>query len=177
MMTTPDDDNPYVYEQPEIEYELVSKSEMKREMHRWQAMGQQLCGLPVGQWDALPISETLLAALQEYRRLKQGEAIRRHLQYIGKLMRNEDVDAIREAIELQDPSSEAYGRRQKQQEQWRARLLDDDQAMNEFIDAYPDVDRQHLRTLIRNAKKEQAAESAKNTHFKKLFQVIKECMS
>ena len=90
-------------------------------------------------------------------------------------MRSEDIDAIQEAIDMLDPSSEAFGRRIGQLEQWRNRLINDGKAMNEFLDTYPDTDRQQLRNLVRNAQKEMQAEPPKpGTAFKKLFQLIKE---
>ena len=92
-------------------------------------------------------------------------------------MRSEDIDAIQEALDLLDPSSEAYGRIIRQQEQWRARLIEDNQALNEFIDTYPQVDRQQLRNLVRNAQKEMKSEPPKpGASYKKLFQFIKESM-
>ncbi|WP_028293184.1 ribosome biogenesis factor YjgA [Oceanobacter kriegii] len=160
-------------EQPE-EYELVSKSEMKREMERWQALGEKLTQLPESLWKQLPISDTLLAALNESKRIKQFGARKRHLNYIGKVMRDEDVDAIQQFVDMQDPSSEAYGRRQGQLEMWRNRLLADGKALNEFIEQYPQVDRQQLRNLVRNAQKEVQGENGKpGKSYKALFQLIK----
>lgn len=161
----------------EIEYEYVSKSEMKREMERFQELGEKLCTLPTTKWASLPVSEVLLHAMEESRRITKNEAKRRHYQYIGKLMRSEDIDAIQEAIDLLDPSSEAYGRVIRQQEQWRTRLIQDGKALNEFIQAYPSVDRQQLRNLVRNAQKEMQSEPPKpGSSYKKLFQYIKDTM-
>ncbi|MAE33847.1 MAG: hypothetical protein CMH97_01075 [Oceanospirillaceae bacterium] len=163
------------HEDDDIEYELVSKTEMKREMQRYQDLGETLCNLSPAKWSDLPVTDVLMAALEESRRIKKHEARRRHFQYIGKLMRSEDIDAIQEAIDMLDPSSEAFGRRIGQLEQWRNRLINDGKAMNEFLDTYPDTDRQQLRNLVRNAQKEMQAEPPKpGTAFKKLFQLIKE---
>lgn len=166
----------YQYEDDDIEY--VSKSELKREAHRFQQLGKQLAEMNPARWADLPLSETLLQALKESTRIKQHEAARRHLQYIGKVMRNEDVEAIQNALDLMDPSSEAYGRRIRQQEMWRTRLLDDPQGLNAFIEEFPHVDRQQLRNLVRNAGKEMSSEPPKpGSSYKKLFQFIKEQMS
>jgi len=163
------------HEDDDIEYELVSKTEMKREMQRYQELGEVLCDMSPAKWATLPVSSTLMAALEESKRIKKHEARRRHFQYIGKLMRSEDLDALQEAVDMLDPSSDAFGRRIRQLEQWRTRLIDDDQAMNEFLDIYPDTDRQQLRNMIRNARKEVQAEPPKpGTAFKKLFQLIKD---
>lgn len=164
-------------DQTDIEYEIVSKSEMKREMERLQQLGKRLTELNTSQWQTLTISDVLHAALVESKRLKNHEAKRRHMQYIGKLMRDENWELIQQQVDLLDPSSEAYGRRIGQMEKWRERLIKDAKAMNAFIDEYPDVDRQHLRNLIRNASKEMSSEPAKpGSGYKKLFQFIKETM-
>lgn len=163
---------PYEHDDNEI-----SKSEAKREMQRWQDLGKRLTELNNQQWQQLSISENLLNALLENKRLKQHEAKRRHLQYIGKLMRDENIELITHELELLDPSSEIYGRIIRQQEQWRTRLIQDSNGLNAFIEEYPHVDRQALRNLVRNAQKECTSEPPKpGTNFKKLFQFIKEQM-
>ena len=155
--------------------DFVSKSELKREAQRFQDLGKTLTELPNNKWKELPISENLYNALVENARLKQNEAKRRHLQYIGKVMRNEDCEAIQDALDLLDPSSEAYGRRIRQQELWRTRLVSDPNGLNAFIEEHPTVDRQQLRNLVRNAQKEMSSEPPKpGTSYKKLFQLIKE---
>lgn len=156
----------------------ISKSELKREAHRHQDLGKRLTELNASKWKELPITETLFNALVENARLKQHEAKRRHMQYIGRLMRDEDVEAIQARIDLFDPSSEAYGRRIRQQELWRTRLVNDPNALNAFIEEFPEVDRQALRNLVRNAQKEMSTEPPKpGTGYKKLFQFIKDQMA
>lgn len=156
------------------EFEIVSKSEIKREMHRFQKLGEKLCLLKPEQWKALPISEHLHLALEESLRIKKNEAKRRHMQYIGKLMREQDIDAIQAQLDLSDPSSEAYARKVNIQENWRDKLIKSDDALNQFISKHPEVDRQHLRNLVRNARKELQTEPPKpSSGYKKLFQYIK----
>ena len=155
----------------EIEY--VSKTEMKKDMLDLQKLGEKLAQMPLNKVKNVPMSDTLMAAMEEMQRIKKNEAKRRHMQYIGKIMRSEDVDAIRHALDLMDTSSEVYIRIQKQCEQWRDRLVQDNKAMNEYIELHPQVDRQQLRTLVRNAQKE-VEKDKPGTNFKKLFQLIKE---
>ncbi|MAK91636.1 MAG: hypothetical protein CMI03_17495 [Oceanospirillaceae bacterium] len=164
------------YEDDDIEY--VSKSELKRDAERLKVMGKELSEMTPAKWAELPISENLRSALKESQRLKQNEAKRRHLQYIGKLMREEDVDAIQHALDLMDPSSEVFGRLIRQQEMWRTRLINDNNGLNDFIEEYPHVDRQQLRNLVRNASKEMSSEPPKpGSNYKKLFQLIREVMA
>ena len=65
------------------EYLGPSKSQLKREMHQLQDLGRRMLDLSNDQLNTLPISETLRAAIEESRRIRQNEARRRHLQYIG----------------------------------------------------------------------------------------------
>lgn len=155
------------------EIEIVSKTEIKQDMHELQKLGQQLAEMPLNKVKNIPMSDTLMAAMEEMQRIGKNEAKRRHLQYIGKIMRNEDEDAIRHALDLMDSSSEVFIRIQKQCEQWRERLVKDPKSMNEYIDLHPQVDRQQLRTLVRNAQKEVEKEKP-GTNYKKLFQLLRE---
>lgn len=172
-MSHPEDDN--------IEYELVSKSEMKREMHRWQALGERLLTLRADQLATIPLTERLIQALDESKRVTQREARRRHLQLIGKLMRDNDVDAIREAVDRLDPSSELYKRDLQQAEVWRERLIRDDSAESNWFETYPNTDRQPFRSLVRAARKEQPDDpeapirGGKNS--KRLLRWIKETLA
>lgn len=159
----------------EDDIEYVSKSELKREAQRMRDLAQQLTELKQGLWSELPISDNLRHAITENVRLSSHEAKRRHLQYMGKLLRKEDLDAVNEFLALLDSSSEAYGRIQKQQEMWREKLVKGGTALNDFIEHYPDVDRQQLRNLIRNAQKDLAENPDKpSTNYRKLFQFIKQ---
>jgi ribosome-associated protein len=72
----------------------LSKSQRKRDMIELQKLGERLSRLSDSQLEKLPLSEKLLTALVTARKLKVHEAIRRHMQYIGKIMRDEDVEAI-----------------------------------------------------------------------------------
>lgn len=167
---------PDYQDEPEDEIEYVSKSEMKREAQRMHDLGRKLTELNPKHWPELPLSDTLLAALKENTRLSSLEAKRRHLNFIAKhLLADHKIERLFTALDLLDPSSEAYGRINKQQELWRERLVKQEGALEAFIDAYPSVDRQQLRNLIRNAQKElTAAPDKPSSSYKKLFQFIKQ---
>lgn len=161
--------------------EIVSKSELKREMERLQAVGNRLLELSAEKLREFPLEESLLLALLESQRLKSHEAKRRQLQYIGRLMRDADVEAIEKALDFNDPSSEVHLQLTVLCERWRAELIEDPDAVARFFDAFPQADRQHLRQLVRNAQQE-AEQTAHEPHtstsqFKhrrKLFQVLRE---
>lgn len=174
----PEEENEFQYDIDEEEIIYVSKSEMKREAQRMHDLGRKLAELNPSRWPELPISDTLRQALTENTKLKSHEAKRRHLNYVAKIIWREDIEAIHAALDLFDPSSESYGRIQKQQELWRERLVQQPQALQEFIELYPEVDRQQLRNLIRNAQKELQAQPPKpGSNYKKLFQFIKQYLA
>ena len=73
----------------------VSRSEMKRDMLELQALGEAIVKLSKGQLDTIPIEdETLAEAIHTARKIKHREGLRRQMQYIGKLMRKVDTQAM-----------------------------------------------------------------------------------
>ena len=156
---------------------IKSKSQLKREMHALQDLGKRMLDLGDDQLATLPISETLKNAILESRRIRQHEARRRHLQYVGKVIRNEeDPEAIQRAVEAFDAGSEEHTRRHHLAERWRDRLIEEgNAAVAGFVDQCPTADVQHLRNLLRNAQKD--VKSGTNTgHSRKLFRYLRECI-
>ena len=136
--------------------ERPSKSQRKREMHQLQALGERLVELNQEQIAGIPLGTELLQALEEMRRIKGREARRRQLQYIGRLMRHEDGDAIAAALERLRAGGIEQTRRLHQLERWRDRLIEQgDGALGELIATHPGADRQQIRQLVRSARREQ----------------------
>lgn len=79
----------------ELEPVQPSRSELKRQSAARQKLGEELAALSPALWKGFSLSPHLLAALQEYGRVKGHEAKRRQLQFIGRLMRDEDCEQIR----------------------------------------------------------------------------------
>jgi ribosome-associated protein len=139
----------------EEEIIYVSKSEMKREMHALQALGEELVKLPAEQFENIDLPDDLRDAIVEARRIHQRGALKRQLQYIGRLMRSVKPDPIREQLDTLRGQSRRATQELHKIERWRDRLLKEgDGALGELVDELPDLDRHHLRQLIRNAKKE-----------------------
>lgn len=166
------------YQEPEEEIEYVSRTEMKRYMDQLQALGQRITELRPDQQAQVPMDERLREAVEEMARITSNGAKKRHLNFIGKLMRNEDEEAIRAAVERFDSASEAHNQRFHRLERLREQLVDDNNArsqaaFNEVIESYPSCDIQHLRTLMRNAVKERA-QNKPPAAFRKIFQYLRE---
>ena len=162
----------------DFEDDRPSKSQLKRDMDALQQLGEELLTLPEKRVAALDLPESLLDAIKEGRRIVAGTARsgkKRHLQLIGKLMRQVDPAPIREAV-----AEFKLGRAQDslelhQAERWRQRLVDEDTALQGFIDSFDEVDVQQLRSLIRAARKDraQAPEQRNGRAWRELFQFIK----
>lgn len=129
---------------------LASRTETKKAMERLQALGERLAGLKPEQRKKLPITDRLHVALDELSRLKAFEAIRRHKQYIGKLMREEDEAAILAALNpWQNPSLN------RQIDLLCNRLLaQGDTVVGEVLHRFPAAERHTLRQHVRAAQKE-----------------------
>jgi ribosome-associated protein len=137
--------------------ERPSKTRLKREMHDAQALGAQLTALDAARLARLPLAENLRDAIAFARTTTKHEARRRQLQYIGKLMREADVEAIRAAYEDLTGESRASVARMHQCEELRNALLEGDLALSDFVKDHPGVDTQWLNAKIRAARQERAA--------------------
>jgi ribosome-associated protein len=150
-----------------------SKTKIKKQMHDLQDLGEELVGLGKDQLAQLDIPETLRDAIKEIHRIKKFGAIRRQMQYIGKLMRDVEIDPIIAKLNTWKGTSQQHIGYMHQLERWRERLLEGDAALTELLAAYPETDVQRLRTLIRNTLKErEAGKPAKN--YREIFQVLRE---
>ena len=74
--------------------DLPSRSQLKRDSQQLRDMGEQLVLMPNAHLDKITMVSSLLEAIKEARRLKNLDARRRQIQYIGKLMRNMDLTEI-----------------------------------------------------------------------------------
>ncbi|HKK55929.1 ribosome biogenesis factor YjgA [Marinobacter sp.] len=158
-------------------YDGPSKSQLKREMQSLQDLGKRMLELGNDQLDALPISSTLRAAIEESRRIRQHEARRRHLQYIGKIIRQEDdPEGLSRQIDAFYSGSEEHTRRHHLAERWRDRMIaEGDSAVGAFLDYCTSADIQHLRNLARNARRDSRKEQATGQS-RKLFRYLRECI-
>jgi ribosome-associated protein len=156
--------------------EAPSKSELKRRMEALQDIGEVLVDLPKDKLKQLELPESLHEAILEAKRITAHGGRRRQLQYIGKLMRGVDADPIRAKLEEWNGNHAAETAMLHRLENWRKRLLEDDAALAEFISQYPAFDIQHLRTLIRNSRKEQQAGKPPKSS-RELFRLLREGVS
>ena len=145
----------YEHGAPEEEAdEGPSKSLLKRQSHDLQSLGEQLVELPQEELDALPLPDTLRDAVMLARRITAHGGLYRQKQFIGKLMRKIDSEPIRQALEARRERHSAAARRFHMVERWRARLIDEQSALDEFMQSYPAADQTLLVRLIAQAQHE-----------------------
>lgn len=153
-----------------------SRSQLKREMEALQKIGKELIDLPASEFSKIEMPDELREAILFAHTLKSNEAKRRHLQYIGKLMRTVEVEPIKAAIEKIKNRNSQFTAQFHKVEKWRDRLIEEgDEALQEFMEENPKADRQQLRQLIRNAQKDR--KNQKNTGGEKtLFRAVQTIM-
>lgn len=142
---------------PPTMQEEQSKTSRKKEMQALQDTGELLVELSPQRLQELDLPENLLDAVREAKRLTQFGAIRRQMQYIGKLMREIEVDEIRARLALWDAQSKENATELHLVERWRTRLLDEANAFEEFARTYPHADMTHIRNLVRSIQKDRLA--------------------
>ncbi len=176
MTKQPDDwldDVPDNQEDEEEEIIWVSKSEIKRDAEELKRLGAELVELGKNSLDKIPLDEDLRTAIELAQRIKM-EGRRRQLQLIGKMLRQRDEEPIRQALDkLKNRHNQQVALFHKL-EQLRDRLVEKgDDAVAEVINLYPHADRQQLRSMIRNAQKEKAANKPPKSA-RQIFQYLRE---
>ena len=164
----------------------ASRTDLKRESTELQKLGESLLTLRGDLMQRLELSDKMLEAIAEAKRITNFEGKRRQMQFIGKLMRGldeETLQSVRDALEVQRTGSASDALALHEAEQWRDRLVADDNALEVWLREHPQTDTQQLRALIRQAKKDvqPTAESISKglaprhgRAYREIFQLVKE---
>lgn len=142
------------------ESEQLTKSQIKKAMHEIQKIGETLITLSESQLSKIPLPDNVRdAILQAHTLKKNNEAMRRHLQYIGKIMRQIELGPILAALHKIQVHHNQRNKMFHAIEQWRDQLIaQGDEGIQKFLELYPQTDRQQLRQLVRNAKHDREQE-------------------
>ena len=167
-----DDDKP-VYDGP-------SKSQVKRDMLALTDLGKELVDLSPERLKQLPLSERLYEAIRLAQRTTSREGLRRQVHFVGKLMRDAPAEEIRIQLDTWKNGSKVQTQAMHRLENLLDKLLKDDETLTTLLTKFPNADIQHLRTLIREGRKELAANAVlrqgqepQRKHYRALFQAIK----
>lgn len=139
-------------EQPK---ERPNKSARKRELGALYKLAEKMLGLSDQELGQLGVDAPLREALDQVRPMRASGARNRQLKYCVRLM---DPDTLPPVVTyLADRQSRRLAANQAlhEIEGWRDRLVSGgDDVLKGFLDRYPELDRQHLRRLCREARKE-----------------------
>ncbi len=152
-----------------------SKSALKRQMLALQAVGESLLALNDNQLSKIPIDdERLLSAIRECRQIRSNSARKRHLQLIGKIMRNIDSGPIEQALAALHNAQQERSAAFHELEQLRENILAAGSKGAELAMArFPKADRQQLRQAILQHHRE-AQNNKPLSASRKLFRYLKE---
>jgi ribosome-associated protein len=144
-------------------------------MHQLQDFAQRLIEMSKHQRSRLPLSDDLKDAMVLADKItNKHEALRRHIRHTAKILLETDLEPIYQAIEVM-----ANKHQQETAKFIRLEALRDDlitqgnNAVEALITEFPNIERQKLKQLIRNAAKEKKAEKL-GKHYKNLFTYLKE---
>ena len=132
-----------------------SKTRLKKDADALQELGTDLIELPETDWTKLALPESLVDALHEAKRIHSRSALKRHKQFIGRLMRDIDPEPIHQHFEQLRQKTRQQVQAHHTLEQWRDRMIEEtDAVIEEYLQENTDADRQHLRQLVRQSRKE-----------------------
>ena len=163
-----------------------SRTELKKESTELQKLGEDLLTLRADLFERLELPESLASALAEVKRISNFEGRRRQMQYVGKLMRQlepQALQAVREALAEQHSGSAQQTLALHSAEKWRDDLIASDDALQPWLQAHPDTDAQQLRALIRQARKDGAPTAdevsrgqapRRGRAYREIFQIVRD---
>ena len=159
----------------ELEEELLSKSEIKREMHRLQDFGLGIVKMSKHQRSKLPLTDELKSAMVLADKItNKHEALRRHIRHIAKILAETDLEPIKQAMDVMANKHQQESAKFDKLEKTRDELIaQDNEAIEALLSKFSTMERQKLRQLVRHAKKEHAAEKV-GKHYRDLFAYLKE---
>ena len=162
-------------------YDGPSKSQVKRELHAIVDLTKELIEFSIEQIRQLPLDESAIRALEEAKNFKSHGAKRRQIHYAAKVLRQADVDTIRQQIDTWKHGSKEQNDHLHRLELIRDRLIQSDDEVTKLIEQHPDIDIQALRSVVRATRKEQsnnakltADQTPQRKQYRALFQFLKD---
>ena len=156
-----------------------SRTQQRREALAILALASQLVELQPSRLAKLELPEDVRDEIARTRKITSHVARKRQLAFLAKVMRRYDE------ADFASVRAELGENREKQRQETaamhrlealRERLLGDegDAALSELLDQHPDTDRQHLRSLIRQARIEKDTPNKPPRAYREIFQLLKD---
>lgn len=153
-----------------------TRTQQRRDALAVLALATQLIELPPSKLARANLPEDVLREVEHTRRITAHIARKRQLGFLAKVMRRHEDDAFDGVRTLLGENREQLRKEtaaMHRLEALRERLLDHDDALQEFIDEHPAIDRQHVRSLIRQARLERDGSKPPRA-YREIFQLLKQ---
>ena len=151
--------------------DFISKTRRKREAHELQELGKALSRLSLEQLARIDMPADLREAVLEVKDMTKHEAIRRQMQYVGKMMRHMDCEPIAAQLTALHAPSRQQTALFHVAEKWRDALMADPKAIVDFAREFPAADAPAIAKLAVQAVEERDAERSPR-RFRELFHTI-----
>jgi ribosome-associated protein len=150
-----------------------SKSARKRAAHAAQDLGETLIALRDTELVALGLPERLHDAIVLARSIRSRAGLARQRQYIGKLMRDMDLQPIEAALAAKHEQATREGQSFKRVEAWRARLMSEGEAgLDALIALHPTLDRAEWARRIAAAQRD-PSQPGQTAAYRELFRALR----
>lgn len=162
---------------PNDEYDGPSRSQQRRDALDMLKLAGQLVELPPSRLAKLELPEDVMFEIAQTRKITAHGAHKRQLAYLAKIMRRHGEETFTEARSELGENRE----RQRQEaalmhrlEAKREKLLEaGDVALSALFDEHPELDRQHVRSLVRQARAERGTQKPPHA-FREIYRILRE---
>lgn len=159
----------------ELEEDLKSKSEIKREMLELQDFAFKMIKMSKHQRSRLPLTEELQQAMILADKIQnKHEALRRHVKFIARVLAEMDLEPIQQALDVMANKHQQETAKFVFLEELREQLIElGSEKIEETLSQNQSMERQKLRQLVRQAAKEKKTEKLGKS-YRDLFSYLKE---
>jgi len=155
-----------------------SRTQKRRDALAVLVLAQQLVDLQPSRLAKLPLPDDVRHEIDITRRTPSHGAKKRQLAFLAKVMRRyDDADfaAVRAELGENREKQRQETAAMHRLEAMRDRLIaEDENALSELITEHPHVDRQHLRSLVRQARVEKDTPNKPPKAYREIFQLLKD---
>ncbi|MEO5829418.1 MAG: ribosome biogenesis factor YjgA [Rhodanobacter sp.] len=155
-----------------------SRTQQRRDALAVLVLAQQLVDLQPSRLAKIPLPDDVRHEIDVTRRTPSHGAKKRQLAFLAKVMRRygeEDFAAVRAELGENREKQRQETAAMHRLESMRDRLIaEDENALSELIAEHPQVDRQHLRSLVRQARVEKDTPNKPPKAYREIFQLLKD---
>jgi ribosome-associated protein len=155
-----------------------SRTQQRRDALAVLVLAQQLVDLQPSRLAKLTLPDDVRHEIDVTRRMTAHGAKKRQLAFLAKVMRRydeADFASVRAELGENREKQRQENAAMHRLEAMRDRLIaEDETALPELINEHPQVDRQHLRSLVRQARIEKDTPNKPPKAYREIFQLLKD---